>query len=273
MSTRARDFENLPAYRNFAVPSRECILDVCASFTRLTGKPAVGGVYGYIAILAQQHGRDIERLMKEVYDQSGEYDLLAILRATARGSQPVVPESHKRNRPATGVAPASAEHPAPSSRPPKRRATAPDRRDTPPRKAAMATASPRPRPTPTPIPPSKPSSSPKPTAQPPQTREGSSKPSLVSEWFDGTEDWLVTPPKLDADGHIEGLIYTPDTRPPYDPTSKQRWDRRYWDKRAAERVQVGDLTLAARLAFWELLPPDERILPEPDDAAASGWSS
>ena len=30
-----------------------------------------------------------------------------------------------------------------------------------------------------------------------------------SEWWDGTEDWPVRPPKLDPDGFIEGVIYTP----------------------------------------------------------------
>ena len=48
--------------------------------------------------------------------------------------------------------------------------------------------------------------------------------------------------------------------------SRQRWDRPNREHAAARRVETGDLTLAARLAFWDPLPPEDRVLP---DLAAS----
>ena len=52
---------------------------------------------------------------------------------------------------------------------------------------------------------------------------GSRSATTPSEWFDGTEDWPIPALRLDPDGFIEGVIYTPETRPPFDPTSMQRW--------------------------------------------------
>jgi hypothetical protein len=89
-------------------------------------------------------------------------------------------------------------------------------------------------------------------------------PTLVgSEWFDGTEDWPIAAAKPDPGATIEGVIYTSETRPPFDPTSKQRWDRPYWEREAAKRDETGDLTVAAKLAFWDMLLPEDRVLPDP----------
>jgi hypothetical protein len=56
---------------------------------------------------------------------------------------------------------------------------------------------------------------------------------------------------------------TPATSPASGPSHDQPWERGYWAREATKRIEQGDFTLAARLAFWELLPPEERVLPEP----------
>ncbi len=210
------------------------LADVVTFYERLTDRSAYPGVRRFLAVVTRIHGDATERLMREVFDEIGVDDLLAVLRTTPRGGALVYGDHRQRGRghqqpralavpePATPPAPTPADPPVP-----------------------VAPADP---PVPVPVVP--------PTDVPAPLR-------VRSEWFDGTEDWPVLPPKLDPDGFIEGVIYTPGTRPPFDPTSKQRWDRRYWEREAAKRAESGDLTLWAKLIFWDMLPPGDRVLPDP----------
>jgi hypothetical protein len=63
--------------------------------------------------------------------------------------------------------------------------------------------------------------------------DGPTRTGDVSEgWFDGTEDWG---PTEDDHAGCRGLVYYPDSRPTFDPTSRQRWDRPYWSRKRRPR--------------------------------------
>lgn len=217
-------FQARPEYRDHPPAPESRVSEVATFYHSLTDRRIFPKVQRLLAIITRIHADDTERLMREVYEAIGVDNLLAILRDTPRGRSPVLGNG-RRGRTA-------AQRPTPN---------VDDLRSARPSQPASAARS-----------------------QPilfPRSRRAPA--SVGSEWFDGNEDWAIPTAKPNCDGFIQGLIYAPETRPPFDPTNKQRWDRPYWEREAAKRAETGDLTVAAMLAFWDLLDPEDRVLPQP----------